>query len=310
MVPVDDVIEWIYGLQVVPLPDDANQTGGWRGSPFLGCPRMDEKGCLGAPLAEHNDTGHITMSYAAMATLLILGDDLSRVHRPGMIAHLKELQAQDGCFFSTSDRTEKDMRFLYCAAAVCTILNDFSAVDSDKMAEYVCNSQAFDGAFGQGPELESHGGSTYCALAAMSLLGRISEVPRRSCLLSWLLQRQAPTGNGYHGFQGRPYKPPDSCYSFWIGGSLEMLGAYNHCDVHKLVEFVGSCANKEHGGFSKLNTITHMPDILHSYMSIAGLAIATHSPGGPELSLLELETNLNISKRASQHMRSLPWHRS
>ena len=33
--------------------------------------------------------------------------------------------------------------------------------------------QGYDGGFGQGPNQESHGGSTYCACASLQLLGRL-----------------------------------------------------------------------------------------------------------------------------------------
>ena len=143
--------------------------------------------------------------------------------------------------------------------------------------------QAFDGAFGQGPGLESHGGSTYCAIAALSLIGRLDEV------VFWLLPvavlpavceacgrslggrswshgcckgRQTPASwalfLGTTDFrrvsnplvhcvltdcceQGRPYKPPDSCYSFWIGGSLDMLGSYGLCKADEVTRYIKLC---------------------------------------------------------------------
>jgi prenyltransferase beta subunit len=33
------------------------------------------------------------------------------------------------------------MRFVYCAAAICYMLNDFSGMDVDKAVEYIYNSQ-------------------------------------------------------------------------------------------------------------------------------------------------------------------------
>ena len=49
------------------------------------------------------DCSHIAMTYTALASLLILGDDLSRVNRPAVIAALKALQLPDGrsviCFY-------------------------------------------------------------------------------------------------------------------------------------------------------------------------------------------------------------------
>jgi len=42
------------------------------------------------------DCSHIAMTYTALASLLILGDDLSRVNRPAVIGALKALQLPDG----------------------------------------------------------------------------------------------------------------------------------------------------------------------------------------------------------------------
>ena len=42
------------------------------------------------------DCSHIAMTYTALSSLLILGDDLSRVDRPAVIEALKALQLPDG----------------------------------------------------------------------------------------------------------------------------------------------------------------------------------------------------------------------
>ena len=36
---------------------------------------------------------------------------------------------------------------------------------------------------------------------------------------------------GAGGFQGRCNKDADTCYSFWIGGTLDMLGAFDMVDT-------------------------------------------------------------------------------
>ena len=41
---------------------------------------------------------------------------------------------------------------------------------------------------------------------------------RREAIGHWCMQRQVG------GFQGRVNKDPDTCYSFWVGASLKMLG--------------------------------------------------------------------------------------
>ena len=81
--------------------------------------------------------------------------------------------------------------------------------------------QSYEGGIGQGPGLEAHGGSNFCALASLVLMGRLNDVfPPGSHalrrLISWCIHRQ------HSGFQGRPNKPVDTCYSFWVGASLEV----------------------------------------------------------------------------------------
>ena len=63
------------------------------------------------------------------------------------------------------------------------------------------------------------GGSTFCALASLDMMGALDtcfnnfELER---LKRWCLLRQKG------GFQGRPNKPLDTCYSFWVGASLKV----------------------------------------------------------------------------------------
>ena len=42
------------------------------------------------------DSGHIAMTYTSLLSLLILGDDLSRVNRQGILSGLRKLQLEDG----------------------------------------------------------------------------------------------------------------------------------------------------------------------------------------------------------------------
>jgi geranylgeranyl transferase type-1 subunit beta len=49
------------------------------------------------------------------------------------------------------------MRFVFCAAAVCYILNDFSYIDVNAACQFIRNCFNYDGGFGQLPRLESHG---------------------------------------------------------------------------------------------------------------------------------------------------------
>jgi len=239
------------------------------------------------------DDGHLAMTYSALCVLVILGDDLSRVNRKAVVRALKKLQTSDGSFSCTSD-SESDMRFLFCACAISTFLNDWSGMDVEKARAYIVGAMGFDFAYGQSPSEESHGGSTYCAVASLALMERISDLgfPRRGIseaagyvnamenssgthetlgpqaqgLLHWLTQRQVS------GFQGRINKDQDSCYSWWIGASLQMLGYFEMVELVHLKGFILSCQHPATGGFAKHPD--HSPDALHTYFSLCGLAFA------------------------------------
>ena len=63
------------------------------------------------------------------------------------------------------------------------------------------------------------GGSTFCAIAALKLMGQLETAlseERFEGLKQWCLLRQKS------GFQGRPNKDVDTCYSFWVGASLDV----------------------------------------------------------------------------------------
>lgn len=81
------------------------------------------------------------MTYTALASLLILGDNLSRINRSAILAGVRRLQLPNGSYYSTAEGSENDMRFVYCAACISYILSDWSAMDIDKTVEYIESSQ-------------------------------------------------------------------------------------------------------------------------------------------------------------------------
>lgn len=93
------------------------------------------------PISYRYDTSHIAMTYTALASLLILGDDFHRVNRAAVLAGIRRLQLPDGSFYSTTEGGENDMRFVYCAACVCYMLQDWSTMDRQKAADFIKSSQ-------------------------------------------------------------------------------------------------------------------------------------------------------------------------
>ena len=112
---------------------------------------------------------------------------------------------------------------------------------------------------------EGHGGSTFCGVAALVLMKKLDEVidaDWRKDLVRWCVHRQIG------GMQGRPNKVEDTCYSYWIGGTLRLLGTdtFALLDHNALRSFVFTCQSPM-GGFRK--SLNAFPDMLHSFYSLS-----------------------------------------
>ena len=138
-VDYENYINLIYSQQT--------KDGGFRGGPL--CTMEDSN--------SQYDQAHITMTYTALLSLLILGDDLKRVLKTRTLESIKELQQKDGSFIPQINSSETDIRFLFCACAICFIFNDWSGIDVDLALNFIKSCQNYDGAFGTGPKRESHG---------------------------------------------------------------------------------------------------------------------------------------------------------
>uniref|UniRef100_A0A3P9LF22 Geranylgeranyl transferase type-1 subunit beta n=1 Tax=Oryzias latipes TaxID=8090 RepID=A0A3P9LF22_ORYLA len=287
----DLIIEWIYSQQVLPTDDKSNLGRcGFRGSSHIGIPYSTK----GPGVLHPYDSGHVAMTYTGLCSLLILGDDLSRVNKQGCLAGLRALQLEDGSFYSVPEGSENDIRFIYCAACICFMLDDWSGMNIQKAIEYIRGSLSYDNGFGQGAGRESHGGWTYCAIASLCLMGRLEEAlsPRElDRIRRWCIMRQQS------GFHGRPNKPVDTCYSFWVGATLELLGVFRYTNFEKNRNFILSTQDRLVGGFAKWPD-SH-PDPLHAYFGLCGLSLI----GEPNLR--KVHPALNITQGAFQHLQQL-----
>ena len=247
-----EIITWIYRLQLV-KPSDAC---GFRGSP-----------CTITSRSEPNpyDHIHITMTMASLLTLLLLGDDLENVQREKLVSSLSHLQLPNGAFAATRLSTENDLRFVYCACVIAFLLNDWSGIRKEQCRDFILQCRTYEYAFGQVPGAEAHGGSTFCAIAALSLMHYLDQLDHQPELIRWCLHRQS------EGFNGRPNKPDDSCYSWWIVATLKLLHSHALIDCQLNETFLHATESKMTGGFSKWPDSSADP--LHSYMSLAGLSL-------------------------------------
>lgn len=81
---------------------------------------------------------------------------------------------------------ETDIRGVYCAIAVAK-LSCYSKEDEDRLfentIEWICSCQTYEGGIGGAPDLEAHGGYTFCGIAALALLGSTGNCNLKSLLV-------------------------------------------------------------------------------------------------------------------------------
>ncbi|KAF8636017.1 hypothetical protein AX15_000177 [Amanita polypyramis BW_CC] len=232
---------WIWDLYII-----GRYGSGFRSSSYM---KIKEP-------SEHSlryDPPHMIMTYTAIVTLAILRDDFEKLDRPSLIIFLRSCQKEDGSFSTAPGSGETDLRMLYCAFAVSTMLDDWSGINITSALEFIASCRTREGGYGQAPSCEAHGGTTYLAVAAIHLIpdklrsgtGVLTQVERDQTI-RWLVQNQEPSG----GFRGRTAKEADACYCFWCGAALRILGAGELVNTSTLLRFIEGCQSR-FGGFSK-----------------------------------------------------------
>ncbi|WVZ72276.1 hypothetical protein U9M48_020762 [Paspalum notatum var. saurae] len=286
----DEIARWVLSFQVHPEVHTDVDSGLFYGF----CGSRSTQFPLSNVMDPCHNGSHLASTYSALAMLKIVGYDLTNIDSKALLQSMKKLQQPDGSFMPIHIGAETDLRFVYCAAAICSMLDDWTGMDRLKAKEYILNCQSYDGGFGMVPGSESHvgiefwalivclcvsesGGGTFCAVAALHLMGFIqvdlasnlndsASIDMRM-LLEWCLQRQVNDG----GFQGRRNKASDTCYAFWVGGVLKIIGAHHLIDSCALREFLLTCQSP-YGGFTKF-PYDGIPDIYHSYYGLAALSL-------------------------------------
>ncbi|OQR80279.1 geranylgeranyl transferase type-1 subunit beta-like [Tropilaelaps mercedesae] len=269
------LINWLYSMQYI---DEKKGTAGFLGGFMIGRVSDGSQCWLDIP--------SLGLTYTALASLVTLGDDLSKAKRNEILKGLKELQLEDGSFASQWLDGEVDMRFVYCAVCIAYMLDDFSTINVDACVSFIRDCFTYEGGVACLPGAEAHGGSTFCAVASLALMNRLKDIEdKRSHLVQWCLFRQESKG-----FNGRPNKLEDTCYSFWIGGTLRILEAFELSSAPLNREFLLNAQNPITGGLGKYDSGS--PDPHHTYLGLAGLSFIDMD------NLREVHVPLNISVRA------------
>lgn len=233
-----------------------------------------------------NQIPHLAPTYAAVLSLCLIESDeaLEAIDMTSMKNFLWSIRESNGSFRMHVDG-EIDVRGAYCAVTVarlCGISPDDEIFEGT--ADWITSCQTYEGGFGGAPNLEAHGGYSFCAAAALALLGKSSFVNLKA-LLRWSVNRQMRYEGG---FQGRTNKLVDGCYSFW-GGALvqivQMLIEKESCkdgytinidellfNREALQEYILICCQKPNGGL--IDKPGKPEDPYHTCYTLSGLSIS------------------------------------
>ncbi|KAK9458301.1 terpenoid cyclases/protein prenyltransferase alpha-alpha toroid [Dipodascopsis uninucleata] len=337
---IEQWIDWIYDTCL--LPDGS----GFRGTPATAVPKHREEESKELSLVDY-DIGNVAGTYFALATLVTLRDNFSRINRDAMRKWLRKCQRPNGSFgaFYLKEEGEiygeHDLRILYCASAIRMMLgvpeNRAGDIDISTATRYVLTCITYDGGISNATYGEGHAGLTYCGIGALRLLGvfdRVIDHSLKESLLKFLVFHQdideyddddtddsescendgevrslnlqiakneyiieGPSSHqkGHQdfayvaGFNGRFNKPSDTCYSFWTGASLEMIGdCHRLCNPEANIRFLLSETQHQLiGGFGKLPGA--LPDLLHSCLGLAAISLSVDTLRKRQANLTDTE---------------------
>ncbi|KAL1631910.1 geranylgeranyl transferase type-1 subunit beta [Neofusicoccum ribis] len=103
------------------------------------------------------------------------------------------------------------------------------------------------------------------------------------------------------GFNGRCNKIADTCYAWWVGGSLSMLGKIHLTSRSATRRYLLDKTQHLVGGFGKMPG--DPPDIYHSFLGLAALSLLDE-PG-----VKPIRAAACLSEHACQFLESLPWRK-
>lgn len=208
---------------------------------------------------------HIHQSLSALQALIYL-DAFDKFDHDALTKWIQSLQQPDGSF-AGDEYGEIDTRFCYCSVACLSLMGRLNkdTIDVEKAIDWLVKCQNYDGGFGLMEGCESHAGQVFTAVAALKILNALDRIDTDS-LGYWLSERQDPSG----GFNGRPEKLPDVCYTWWVGSPLAIIEKTHWVDYEKLKNFLLS-AQDESGGIA--DRPGNVPDPFHTFIGLAGLSL-------------------------------------
>ncbi|OCK83935.1 geranylgeranyl transferase type I beta subunit [Lepidopterella palustris CBS 459.81] len=130
---------------------------------------------------------------------------------------------------------------------------------------------------------------------------KLSGFPPKNSESSYKGQPTSQFETQWTGMNGRCNKIADTCYAFWVTGSLATLNHLPIIDRPALRRYLLDKVQHLVGGFGKMPG--DPPDLYHSYLGLATMAILDE-PG-----LKSFDAPLCMSNDARKHLESLSWRR-
>ncbi|GIQ85639.1 geranylgeranyl transferase type-2 subunit beta, partial [Kipferlia bialata] len=271
----EDVVSFVMSCyQTVPL-----ETG--VGGGFGGAPKHDVHTLYTMSALQ------LLALYDSLDVLDVAEAEGGKTKRQSIIDWVCSLQLSDGSF-SGDASGECDSRLTYTSLAILGILGvDMDMrresgegervhirdiVRADQVVGWLARCQSVDGGFSVSPGDESHGGQAFVTLGALSLLHSLSALPSPTLASLWLAQRQMPFVGG---FNGRPSKKEDVCYSWWVGASLSLLSSWGLVDGGAVARFILRCQDTEDGGIA--DRPENRADAYHTMFGVAALSLIKSS---------------------------------
>lgn len=111
---------------------------------------------------------------------------------------------------------------------------------------------------------------------------------------------------------GRPSKPADTCYAFWVGASLHLLSpraeraAHLHSRPALRSYLLLLTQHTIMGGFSKFPG-DKWADLYHSYLGLAALSLASTAEERGRDGVKELDAGMCVSRDVRVHLEGAVW---
>ncbi len=171
----------------------------------------------------HGYPANMATSYASVLALALLElpEYFDRIDKQSMKNFIMSCQTDQKGAYRVHKHGEVDLRCTFIAVLITSSLNIIDELITEGIVPYIASCQSYEGGISPIPEVEAHGGYTFCGVATLALLGSLEKINLKK-LTYWLSNMQTE----YGGFCGRTNKLVDSCYSFWQATSFHIIKEY------------------------------------------------------------------------------------